>query len=131
VRSAWVAGAVVAIIASSCSGDSNGDKATFCTRYTALTTRDPFAALPDEATAADVRRAYKDLRARADGLGDAAVGEARPVAAEYAAAVHALDDLLAGALYDGNAVDQPTYRDRLARYQLLRDRLQQAAEAMC
>ena len=96
----------------------------------ALIDDDPFQALPDRATPADVRRAFDTLRDRAADIAQAATGEARPVARAWSESVAALDELLAGSNYDAPR-DVVAYTQRRDRYEDLSRRLENAAAQQC
>jgi hypothetical protein len=123
-----------AALAAGCGDDepSDGERAAaFCERLDRLTTNDPFAAFGDRATAGEVQAAFEALVARADGLLDTAPDEARAAARDYADAAHGLDSLLAGAAYDGAAVDVREYRDEQLRYVEAATRLERHLTSEC
>jgi hypothetical protein len=113
-----------------CGDDGGGDIDAFCDRIGALVDDDPFQRLPDTATPADMRRAFRSLRRHATAIAAAAPDELRPVAREWARAVRRLDDLLAGSGYDAPS-DQVAYEEQADAYESLRVRLENAAAQEC
>ncbi len=108
-----------------------GDAATFCSRLDRLTRNDPFEAFGERATATEIEAAFTALVARAGELLDAAPGEARAAARDYAEAARGLDSLLAGAAYDGAVVDQRAYREQQVRYVAAAARLERYLDSEC
>ncbi len=123
-----------AALGAGCADDGPSDEersAAFCERLDRLTTNDPFAAFGDRATAAEVEAAFEALVARADELLDTAPEEVRAAARDYAEAAHGLDSLLAGAAYQGAAVDVREYRDEQLRYVEAATRLERYLTSEC
>ena len=109
----------LALVLGACGADDGrdeGDAATFCARLDRLTENDPFLAFGDTATADEVAQAFEALVDRAAELTAVAPPEARVAARDYAESAGALDALLAGAGYDGTAVDSRAYRDEQLAY---------------
>ena len=122
----------VALAACGDDGPSEAEKAaTFCTRLERLAENDPFAAFGDRATSSEIEEAFTALVARAVELLDTAPEEARAAARDYAEASEALDELMAGAAYDGAAVDQRAYRDEQTTYVAAAQRLERYLESEC
>ena len=114
MRRLGVTAATALLVVASCSSGGPSTKATtalFCTRLERLTQNDPFQAFGDRATAKDIQAAFSALVQRARELADTAPAEVRPTARAYATATTKLDSLMAGAAYDGAAVDARAYRD--------------------
>jgi hypothetical protein len=109
---------VALLVLGACGGGSGdpADAKVFCARLERLTGNDPFRAFGDHATAKEIQTAFTALVARAQELVDAAPAEVRPTARDYASAAKALDSLMAGAAYDGSAVDARAYRDAQTDY---------------
>lgn len=125
-----VALAAASTSVAACGDDGDGDLDAFCDRIGALVDDDPFHRLPDTATPADMRGAFKALRERASAIAKAATGELRPVAHDWDRSVRELDDLLAGSGY--RAPSDPLLYDELSRdYESLRARLENAASQQC
>jgi hypothetical protein len=126
-------GATTLLVVAACGGgsSSHADKKVFCTRLDRLTQNDPFRSFGDRATSAEIRTAFTALRQRAKELVDAAPGEVRPTARDYAAAAKALDSLMAGAGYDGNDVDARAYRDAQTDYVEAANLLERYLESDC
>jgi hypothetical protein len=115
-----------------CSSDGDeGDAAAFCERLDRLSTNDPFQAFGDRVGTEEVRVAFASLREQAEDLAAVAPAEIAPAARDYAGAVDALDSLLAGAGYDGAAVDGRAYRSEQVRYQRGADRLLRHLDSAC
>jgi hypothetical protein len=112
-------------------GPSDGDPAAFCARLDRLTNNDPFRAFGDRATTAEIEQAFTALVARASEIVDVAPPEARGAAGDYADAARELDDLMAGAAYDGNAIDARAYRDQQVAYAAAAARLERHLESEC
>jgi len=108
----------VALILGACGGndDDDGDAAAFCDRLDRLTENDPFLAFGDTATADEIEQAFGALVDRAQELVDVAPPEARAAARDYAESAGAVDALMAGAGYDGTAVDARAYRTQQLAY---------------
>ena len=107
-----VATALLLVAACGSSGPSDQAKtALFCTRLERLAQNDPFRAFGGRATSKDIQTAFTALVVRAKELADTAPAEERPTARAYATAAKALDSLMAGAAYNGSAVDARAYRN--------------------
>jgi hypothetical protein len=111
--------------------DSSADPAAFCAQLDRLATNDPFEAFGDRATPADIEVAFDALVDRSAELLEAAPEEARATARDFAESADALDDLLAGAAYDGSAVDARAYREEQARYITASERLERYLDNEC
>jgi hypothetical protein len=122
------------LLLTACGDDGPSDAeraATFCERLERLTRNDPFAAFGDRATAEEVQAAFTALVARAEELLDGAPDEARAAARDYADAAEGLDSVLAGAAYDGTAVDQRAYREHQTAYVAAATRLERYLDSEC
>jgi hypothetical protein len=127
-----VLSAALALAACGDDGPSDAERAAaFCTRLERLTENDPFAAFGDRATSAEIQLAFEALVTRAGELVDTAPDDARAAARDYADAAEALDSILAGAAYDGTAVDQRAYRDEQTRYLQAAARLERYLDTEC
>jgi hypothetical protein len=125
--------ALVALVAG-CGDDGPSDEeraATFCQRLDRLTTSDPFAAFGERATGAEIEAAFDALVAGAEELLETAPDEARAAARDYAESAAALDSLLAGAGYEGAAVDVRAYREEQLRYTEAAVRLERHLTTEC
>jgi hypothetical protein len=113
VRRLWTVLGAAVLLVTACSSNGPSQKARaemFCARLERLSTNDPFRAFGDRATAKEIESAFVALVARSKALADSAPDEVRPTARDYAKAAKALDSLMAGAGYDGAAVDARAYR---------------------
>jgi hypothetical protein len=100
------------LLVAGCSGDGPSEKVLatqFCARLDRLTTNDPFD-FGDRATPKEIQAAFTALVRRSKDLADVAPAEVRPTARDYAKSATTLDSLMAGAGYDGSAVDARAYR---------------------
>jgi hypothetical protein len=108
---------VLAVGVGACGDDGGGaDPVAFCDRLDRLARNDPFDAFGAEAGAEEIRAGFTALRQRAVELVPLAPEAVRPTAHEYADAVTAMDSLMAGAGYDGAALDIEAYRIEQQRY---------------
>jgi hypothetical protein len=122
---------VLALGAASCGGGSSVDARAFCQRLDRLTRNDPFLVFGDRATPKEIETAFTALVARADELLEVAPDEVRAAARDYAEAAKGLDDLLAGAAYDGDEVDARAYRDQQVDYTEAASRLERYLDSDC
>ena len=125
--------AVVALAAGACGddGDGDGDRELFCARLDRLARNDPFRAIGDTASSAEVEEAFQALLARADELVDVAPPELRPAARDYAEAADALESLLADVGYDPFEVDARAYRAQQVTYFEAAQRLERYLDTGC
>lgn len=111
--------------------EGQGDQALFCQRLDRLTSNDPFRALGESASSAEVEVAFGALLERADGLVEVAPSEARAAARDFAAAAHELESLLAGAAYLPTQVDARAYTAQQVVYTEAARRLERYLDAEC
>lgn len=111
--------------------DSDGDPAAFCSHLDRLSRNDPFQALGDEASAADIETAFGALVDRAEELLELAPPEARAAARDFAESAAALAGLLEEAGYDGTDVDARAYREQQVTYTEAATRLERHLESEC
>jgi hypothetical protein len=126
VRRLWgIAGAVALLAVAACShgGASTTGATTICDRLDRLTQNDPFRAFGARATPKEIQAAFTAVVARAKDLVAGAPADIRPDAQAYANAATRLDSLMAGAGYDGAAVDAVAYRDAQNAYYTAADSL--------
>ena len=119
MRRLWTVVGASLLVVGACSGAGSSDSAKakeFCTRLDRLSTNDPFRAFGDRATPKEIQVAFTALVARTKELVSVAPDELKPTARDYAKAAKALDSLMAGAAYDGSAVDARAYRDAQTDY---------------
>ena len=133
VRRLWTAAGATLLVVSACSGggSSGADAKLFCTRLDRLTRNDPFRAFGDRATAKEIETAFTALVQRAHELVEVAPDEARGSARDYADAAKELDSLMAGAAYEGDAVDARAYRAAQTDYIAAANTLQRYLDAEC
>ncbi len=109
--------AAALLLAVGCGSDSGeADPAEFCDRLDRLTENDPFLAFGDTATPDEIQQAFGALVDRAEELLEVAPTEAQAAARDYAESATSLDALMAGAGYDGTAVDARAYRTQQLAY---------------
>jgi hypothetical protein len=125
--------AVVALAAGACGddGDGDGDQELFCARLDRLARNDPFRAVGDTASSAEVEEAFQALLARADELVDVAPPELRPAARDYAEAADALESLLSDVGYDPFEVDARAYQAQQVAYFEAAQRLERYLDTGC
>jgi hypothetical protein len=132
VRRLWTAAAAALLAAPGCGGgSSHGDAARFCTRLEHLSENDPFRVFGARATNQDIRTAFEALVQRSRELADVAPPEVKPTAEAYARASARMDSLMAGAGYDGSAVDAPAYRAAQLDYTAASTRLVRYLTSEC
>lgn len=133
VRRLTTAAAVTIALAVVSCGDDGGraDPVAFCDRLDRLTRNDPFDAFGPEAGPEEIRSGFVALRDRARELERLAPEAVRPTARDYAEAVAAMDSLMAGAGYDGAALDVAAYRAEQQRYTEASRLLLRHLEAEC
>jgi len=134
VRRRWMPLLAMVLVVGGCGDDggpSERDAEAFCARLDRLTNNDPFRAFGDRATSAEIEQAFTALVERASEIVDVAPPDARGAANDYADAARELDDLMAGAAYDGNAIDARAYRDQQVAYANAAARLERYLESEC
>jgi hypothetical protein len=134
VRRLWTVVGAALLLVTACSSGGPTQKTqarVFCSRLERLSTNDPFRAFGDRATAKEIEAAFTALVARSKELADAAPDEVRPTARDYAKAARTLDSLMAGAAYNGAAVDARAYRAAQNDYTAAAASLENYLSASC
>lgn len=110
---------------------SDGDQVGFCRQLDRLSQNDPFLALGDTATAAEVEQAFAALVTRSDELVTLAPPDVRGAAADFHESAAALDSLLEDSGYLPAGVDARAYRDQQLQYAEASRLLLRYLEAEC
>lgn len=118
------------LFAASCSGDDDGDLATFCRDYRSLADNNPFAAL-DMASPADMGAAFEALQDAADTIEGSAPDGLDRLASDYADSIDSMVEILSTADFDPRHMDTSAYRRATIDYEAAATALSNETTARC